>query len=72
MTFEEIIEECGKDIDQPQYPSHSNAAVTQMLTLCKKCGKPNSNGYQYCAQCHTKHKRSGQLQRRQRPGQRRR
>lgn len=71
MTIEELIEQCRKDIDQPQYPTHSNAVVTQMFTLCKKCGKPNGNGYQYCAGCHTKYKRSGQLRRRHHAGLRR-
>jgi hypothetical protein len=58
MNIEELIEQCGKDIDQPPYPKHSNAVVTQMLTVCKNCGKPNSNGYQYCTTCHDHHKRS--------------
>jgi hypothetical protein len=37
MTIDELVEQCGKEIDQPLYPSHSNAVVTQMFTLCKKC-----------------------------------
>lgn len=30
----------------------STAAVTKRLTICKKCRRPNSNGYQYCSACH--------------------
>jgi hypothetical protein len=38
------------------YPPHSTAAKTEMLTVCKKCGKRNDNGYQYCSACHQQHK----------------
>src|ERR1035438_7439511 len=57
MTIEELIKECGTDVDQPSYPPFSNAVTTQMFTHCKKCGKPNTNGYQYCTACHKSHKK---------------
>jgi hypothetical protein len=40
----------------PKYPSRSTAARTKMLTACKRCGKSNDNGYQYCTACHKEHK----------------
>jgi hypothetical protein len=42
------------------YPSYSNAVSTAMFTVCKKCGRPNNNGFQYCTACHQKHKKIGQ------------
>jgi hypothetical protein len=39
-----------------KYPSRSTAAKTKMLTVCKRCGKQNDNGYQYCTACHKAHK----------------
>jgi len=36
--------------------ARSTAAQTKMLTVCKRCGKPNANGYQYCTACHTAHR----------------
>lgn len=39
-----------------KYPSRSTAAIPNMLTVCKKCGKSNDNGYQYCTACHKAHK----------------
>ena len=39
-----------------KFPSRSTAAKTKMLTVCKNCGKPNDNGYQYCTACHQANK----------------
>jgi hypothetical protein len=33
----------------------STAVKTKMLTVCKGCGKPNGNGYQYCTACNIVH-----------------
>lgn len=38
------------------YPANSNALKTAMFTKCKRCGKANDNGYQYCTACHRTHK----------------
>jgi ribosomal protein L37E len=40
------------------FPATSNAIKTEMFTKCKRCGKANDNGYQYCTACHHKHKRT--------------
>ena len=55
-TRDELMKVCATEIDQPPYLPHSNVIITQMVAACKKCGKPNNNGYQYCTACHTKHK----------------
>ncbi len=55
---EEIEADEGDQGDQHETPkkrtkkSFSTAAVTKMLTICKQCRQPNSNGYQYCSACH--------------------
>ncbi len=38
------------------YQPRSTAVKTKLLTVCKKCGQQNSNGYQYCTTCHNAHK----------------
>ena len=35
-----------------KHPPRSTAVKTKMLTVCKRCGQPNDNGYQYCTACH--------------------
>ena len=58
MTMiEKLIDECKTKIGGTAYPPFSNAVATQMFTHCKKCGKPNTNGYQYCTACHESHKK---------------
>ena len=55
--MEELINERNTKIGGMPYPPFSNAVTTQMLTHCKKCGKPNTNGYQYCTACHKNYKK---------------
>ncbi len=57
ITESDILAVCGNEIGNPSYPAHSNAMKTEMFTVCKRCGKPNGNGYQYCTACHRSHKR---------------
>jgi hypothetical protein len=57
MTMEEPINECNTKIGGTPFPPFSNAVTTKMFTHCKKCGKPNTNGYQYCTACHESHKK---------------
>jgi uncharacterized OB-fold protein len=57
MTMEGLINECNTKIGGTPYPPFSNAVTRQMFTQCKKCGKPNANGYQYCTACHKSRKR---------------
>jgi hypothetical protein len=45
------------EIETPLYPPHCNAVRTKMFTTCKRCGKPNNNGYQYCTDCHKRYRR---------------
>jgi hypothetical protein len=40
------------------FHQRSTATKTKMLTVCKKCGKQNGNGYQYCTTCHKAHKKT--------------
>jgi hypothetical protein len=59
MTMEELINECNTKIGGAPFPPFSNAVTTQMFMHCKKCRKPNTNGYQYCTACHRSHKKTG-------------
>jgi hypothetical protein len=63
VADEEIeAQEEGEGHDAPptkhRKEKFTTAAVTKMLTICKKCRRLNSNGYQYCTACHKAH-RSG-------------
>ena|ERR1035437_3353681 len=57
MMMEGFMNECNTKIGGTPYPPHSNAVITQMFTHCNKCGKANTNGYQYCTACHKSHKK---------------
>jgi hypothetical protein len=57
VTSEKLINGCNTKIGETPYPPFSNAVTTQMFRQCKKCGKPNTNGYQYCTACHKDHKK---------------
>jgi len=56
FKFEDANATGSKPKKKTKYPARSTAAKTKMLTVCKKCGNGNGNGYQYCTACHKAHK----------------
>ncbi len=54
----DVVDDDSEADDEDEAPrkhtkkGFSTASVTKMLTICKRCRQPNSNGYQYCSACH--------------------